>query len=193
MWKTLFPGMSIPENPTVHTPEWARDFLVEYEAAYDELDDQGQFNPTQIHAMLAKKFFGTSIAPSLTLAKIRALAEGAKTTESSKVVEKVADAATKIVEPRQTSLFEMPPSETTEALHPKTEMQANYEDFEAAYAVQTTSDAKPDDIVFDTVVNGVQKRIAMPYIVAKTIIIPSAKSIRILILQQHLKRYEFPE
>lgn len=144
--------MPIPEKPTAHTPEWARDFLVEYEAAYDELDDQGQFNPTQIHAMLAKKFFNTSVAPSLTLAKIRTLAEGVKPTEASAVVEKVADAAAKLVEPQQTSLFEFQPSETTEALRPKTEIQANYEDFEAAYALQTAEGAKPDEIVFKTLV-----------------------------------------
>ena len=88
--------MAIPENPKELTPEWAKGFLVEYDAAYDELDDQGQFNPTQIHAMLSKRFFATSVAPSLTLAKIRNLAEGAKATESSAVVEKVADAAAKM-------------------------------------------------------------------------------------------------
>lgn len=185
--------MPFPENPSEMTPEWARDFLRDYEAAYDELDDQGQFNPTQIHAMLAKKFFNASSAPSLTLAKIRTLAEGVKSTEASAVVGKVADAAAKLVESQQTSLFDFQPSETTEALRPKTEMQANYEDFEAAYALQTANGTKPEEIVFDTVVNGVQKRIAMPYVVARTVTMPSAKSVRILILQQQLKRNEYPE
>lgn len=182
--------MPIPEKPTAHTPEWARDFLVEYEAAYDELDDQGQFNPTQIHAMLAKKFFNTSVAPSLTLAKIRTLAEGVKPTEASAVVEKVADAAAKLVEPQQTSLFEFQPSETTEVLHPKSALEMNYEDFEAAWAMQTAEGAKPENIEFETVVNGVRKSVRFSYVLSKAIMIPSSRSVRTMALRHHLYKDE---
>ena len=190
MVKTYFPVMPIPENPTVHTPEWARDFLKDYEAEYDVLDDQGQFNPTQIHAMLAKKFFSTSVAPSLTLAKIRALADTAKVTEASAVVEKVADAAAKIVEPQQTALFDFEPSETTEVLRPKSELEMNYEDFEAAWAVQSAGGAKPENIEFETVVNGVRKVFRFSYVLAKAIMIPPSKSVRTMALRHHLHKDE---
>lgn len=49
--------MAILENPSEMTPEWARDFLREYDEAYDVLDSQGQFNPAQIHATLQKRYF----------------------------------------------------------------------------------------------------------------------------------------
>lgn len=104
------------------------------------------------------------------------------------MAEKVADAASKIVDGKQGQLFEPHPSETVEALHPRTEMQANYEDFEAAFAMQTAGGARPEAIVFDTVVNGVQKRVSIAYLVAKTLTMPAAKSVRILVLQQHLKK-----
>ncbi len=39
------------------TPEWARDFLREYDDAYDVLDAQAQSNPAQIHQTLHKRFF----------------------------------------------------------------------------------------------------------------------------------------
>ena len=182
--------MAIPENPREHTPEWARDFLMEYDAAYDELDDQGQFNPTQIHAMLAKKFFSTSVAPSLTLAKIRTLADSAKVTESAAVVEKVADAAAKIVEPQQTALFEFEPSQTTEVLRPKSALEMNYEDFEAAWAMQTANGAKPEEIEFETVVNGVRKSVRFSYVLAKAIMIPPSRSVRTMALRHHLYKDE---
>lgn len=182
--------MPIPENPIEHTPEWAKDFLVEYDAAYDELDDQGQFNPTQIHAMLAKKFFSTSVAPSLTLAKIRSLADSAKTTDAAKVAEKVADAAAKLVEPQQTALFEFQPSETTEVLRPKSELEMNYEDFEAAWAMQAANGAKPEDIEFETVIGGVRKTVRFSYVLAKAIMIPPSKSVRTMALRHHLHKDE---
>lgn len=190
MVKTYFPVMPIPENPTAHTPEWARDFLVEYDAAYDELDDQGQFNPTQIHAMLAKKFFSTSVAPSLTLAKIRSLADSAKVTEASAVAEKVADAAAKLIEPQQTTLFDFQPSETTEVLRPKSELEMNYEDFEAAWAMQAADGAKPENIEFETVINGTRKSVRFSYVLAKAIMIPPSKSVRTMALRHHLHKDE---
>ncbi|MFZ3232075.1 MAG: hypothetical protein WA194_00795 [Patescibacteria group bacterium] len=182
--------MPIPENPTAHTPEWARDFLVEYDAAYDELDDQGQFNPTQIHAMLAKKFFSTSVAPSMTLAKIRSLADSAKVTEVSAVAEKVADAAAKLIEPQQTTLFDFQPSETTEVLRPKSELEMNYEDFEAAWGIQSANGAKPEYVEFETVVNGVRKTVRFSYVLAKAIMIPPSKSVRTMALRHHLHKDE---
>lgn len=181
--------MPIPENPSAHTPEWARDFLVEYDAAYDELDDQGQFNPTQIHAMLAKKFFSTS-TPSMTLAKIRSLADSAKVTEASAVAEKVADAAAKLIEPQQTALFDFQPSETTEVLRPKSELEMNYEDFEAAWGMQAANGAKPEYVEFETVVNGVRKAVRFSYVLAKAIMIPPSKSVRTMALRHHLHKDE---
>lgn len=141
--------MSFPENPSDMTSDWAKDFLRDYDGEYDTLDAQGQFNPAQIHAMLAKKFFKNS---TYDLDDIRNLIQAEKPTESSTVAEKVADAAAKIVEPRQGTLFETMPSEATEVLRPKNETQTNYEDFEAAWAMQTAGGAKPNDIVFKTVI-----------------------------------------
>lgn len=116
-----------------------------------------------------------------------------KIPQSLAVAEKVADAASKALDVPHQQHYDFPPSATTEALLPKTEMQANYEDFEAAFAMQTADGAKPEEIVFDTVVNGARKRISMPYVVARTVTMPSAKSVRILILQQQLRRNEYPE
>lgn len=116
-----------------------------------------------------------------------------KIPQSLAVAEKVADAASKALDVPHPQHYDSPPSATIEALLPKTEMQANYEDFEAAFAMQTADGAKPDEIVFDTVVNGVQKRFAMPYVVARTVTMPSVKSVRTVILQQQLKRNEYPE
>ena len=209
--KPYFRQMPEKQNiPTIHFLSYpsARAFVEAYDAAFDVLDGQGRDNALQIHATLAGRFFGGRNTAMAELAELRGLAkrEEIESDEARRLASSVADAAVKIIEPKQVSLFDergeptpesklVRPSESSPValLRPRSEMELNFEDFEAAFRLRDADPEKPNYLEFETVINGTPKLCRVPWVVAKTILIPTVRTIRIFSLWRQIHPGEYPE
>lgn len=214
--KPYFRQMSEKQNTsTLHFASYpsAKAFVEAYDAAFDVLDAQGQANSVQIHKTLAERFFGGRNTAMAELAELRGLAEREEigSDEAKRLASSVADAAVKIIEPKQVSLFDERGEPTPESkpvrppvarssepspvapLRPRNEMELNFEDFEAAFRLRDAESEKPKHLEFETVINGAPKLCRIPWMVAKTILVPVPRSIRILSLWRQIHPGEYLE
>lgn len=142
-------------------------------------------NSKQIRAKLAEDFFRGVASPERELLRLRNLAATIGKPDSpeiSAIVEKSADAVEEIVSAPKPTISES--AKPVDALREKTRSEIIFSDFEAAYALQTANGAKPEYVTFETVVDSVSRSYRLSYAVAKSIMIPPVRMIRIMSLQR---------